>query len=323
VPRTVKTANLDETALATCLETQDQVISRAQALARGLTAGALRHRLAPGGPWQRILPGVYLTVTGAPAQAQRDVAAFLYAGPGAVLTGSAALRRQGIRAPADDLVTVLVPARRVVRNVAFVRIWRTARMPETVLSDRAVRCALPPRAVADAARALTSLSEARELVAGAVQTGRCPVLLLADEVAAAPRRGGALLRAVCAEVEEGVRSVAEAEFRDLLRRARLPMPMFNARLYDGHKLIAVADAWWPDAGLVAEVDSREWHLLPSDWQRTLRRDAALTAHGILVVHVTPSQVREDPATVVAEIRAAIAAGQARGPVAVRALPATG
>jgi very-short-patch-repair endonuclease len=318
-----KSAKLDETALAARLARQDQVIARAQALACGMTAGALRHRLAPGGPWRRILPGVYLAFTGAPTVAQREVAAFLYAGEGAVITGSAALRRQGFPTPPNEVITVLIPARRAVRSVAFVQIWRTARIPETALIDGGAAFALPPRAVADAARALTSLREARAVVASVVQTGRCPVMLVADEAQAAPRRGSALLRRICAELDDGVRSVAEAEFRDLIRRARLPMPLFNARLYGGRKLIAVADAWWSDAGLAAEVDSREWHLLPSDWQRTLARDAAFIAHGILVLHFTPGQIREDPAEVAAQIRSALKAGRARGPVAVRALPAAG
>ncbi len=43
--------------------------------------------------------------------------------------------------------------------------------------------------------------------------------------------------------------------------------MFNPLLYDAAGgLIASPDAWWPDAGVAAEVDSREWHLAPDDWQ---------------------------------------------------------
>jgi hypothetical protein len=45
---------------------------------------------------------------------------------------------------------------------------------------------------------------------------------------------------------------------DLIRRARLPVPLFNAQLYDpAGSLIAVADAWWPQSGVAAEADSRE------------------------------------------------------------------
>jgi hypothetical protein len=116
-------------------------------------------------------------------------------------------------------------------------------------------------------------------------------------------------------------TTAEADLRDLVKRAGLPMPMCNARLYAGQVLIAAADAWWPEAAVAAEVDSREWHLSPGDWERTLRRHARLTAHGILVLHFTPRQIRTEPAQVVAAIRSALAAARADGQPRVRALSA--
>ena len=42
---------------------------------------------APGGRWQRLLPGVYLAVTGTATQDQREMAALLYAGRRSLLTG--------------------------------------------------------------------------------------------------------------------------------------------------------------------------------------------------------------------------------------------
>ena len=84
--------------------------------------------------------------------------------------------------------------------------------------------------------------------------------------------------------------------------------MFNARLYAGNVLIAVADAWWPDACVAAEVDSREWHLSAEQWEQTMRRHARMTAQGILVLHFTPKQIRTEPAQVVAALRAALDAG---------------
>jgi very-short-patch-repair endonuclease len=309
-----------EAALTAILTNQQQVIARGQALACGMTPAMLRRRTAVEGRWQRVLPGVYLAVTGTPTLVQREMAALAYAGKDSVITGAAALPHHRIRAPAAELITVLIPARRAVRSTGFVRVWRTARMPEMFLNDRGVRVALPARAVADTARALTGLREVRAVVGGAVQSGHCPVFLLADEVAAGPRRDSALLRQAIAEVAEGIRSVVEGEFRDLLIRARLPQPLFNARILAGRGFVAMADAWWPDAGVAAEVDSREWHLSPADWERTLRRHAAMTAHGILVLHFTPRMIRGEPGRVVAEVRAAIKAGRARPALALRTVP---
>ena len=68
--------------------------------------------------------------------------------------------------------------------------------------------------------------------------------------------------------------------KDLIKRARLPMPMFNARLTraDG-SFLAVAAAWWADAGVAVEIESREWHLRPADWERTMKRHAEMISQG--------------------------------------------
>ena len=89
------------------------------------------------------------------------------------------------------------------------------------------------------------------------------------------------------------------------------MPAFNARLYDGTRLVAVADAWWEEAGVAAEVDSREYHFSAEDWQATMRRHDRLVARGVLLLHFTPRQIRTAPGEVAAQIRAALAAGRER------------
>ena len=81
----------DHAALAAILTRQYQVISRSQVLAHGMTTSALRQRLRAGGPWQRLLPGVFLAVTGTPTTEQRSMAALLYAGTGGMITGAAAV----------------------------------------------------------------------------------------------------------------------------------------------------------------------------------------------------------------------------------------
>lgn len=264
-------AGAREAGLTATLREQDHVISRQQALACGLTEGALRHRIRPGGPWQRLLPGTYLTQNGRPTVSQKEMAALLHAGPGGVLTGPAALRLLGITSAEPGRFDVLVPASRLRKSAGFVIIHRTARMPRYI-QEGACSYAMPARALADTARTMTDLREVRALIAGAIQRGDSSLGVLTIELSEGGRPGSGLLRRVLAEAGEGIRSVAEAELRDLIKRARLPMPMFNARLYaaDG-AFIAVADAWWPDAGIVAEVDSREWHLKPADWQRTMSR----------------------------------------------------
>ena len=279
----------------------------------------LRYRIRPGGPWQRLLPGVYLTVTGTPTHRQREIAALRYAGRGSVITGIAALQRHGVRTPESGSITLLIPRGRARQDRSFVRVWPTTRMPEYRLVDGAVEYTMAARAIADAARELESFRDYRAVLADAVQRRRCKLDMLARELAGAPMRHSGWLRRALAQVAGGVRSVAEGDLRALIIEAGLPAPLFNARLYAGSDFLAVADTWWPDAGVAAEVDSREWHLSPEDWERTVRRSARMSAHGILVLHLTPQQIRTEAATVAEEIRSALRAGRARPALPIRAL----
>ncbi len=304
-------AHFDQRRLTDVLRRQHFVIGRDQALACGLTEMALAHRIRAGGPWQRLLPGVYLAWPGTASAEQREMAALLHAGPRSVLTGMAAVRRHGFRVSTPSVTSVIVPVEVRRQSVGFVRVQRSTRIPREVCVDEEVRYVLAARAVADAARSLTVARDVRALVAQAIQQQRCSIAQLTTELEEGPTRGAGLLRAALAEVRDGIRSVAEGDLRTLLRRGRVPMPQFNARLYDRGGLIAMVDAWWADAGVVAEVDSREYHYSAEDWQQTMRRHDRLVAQGVLLLHFTPSQIRSAPEEVITQIRAALAAGRAR------------
>jgi hypothetical protein len=197
------------------------VISRRQLLHSGFTEDGLRHHIRHGGPWQRLLPGVYLTVTGQATREQRQIAAVPYAGAASLITGPAALRNYGIRGPDTELVDVLIPAGRQRASSQFVAIHRTSRLPRQWTNDGPLRFAPAARAVADVVRDLRGLPDARAVVGSAVQKGRCTIKQLADELAAGPIRGSAQLRAVLAEVADGVRSAAEGE---AVRRSGISLP---------------------------------------------------------------------------------------------------
>ena len=49
-----------------------------------------------------------------------------------------------------------------------------------------------------------------------------------------------------------------------LVRARLPVPLFNPRLFVGSEFLAMPDCWWPELVVAAEADSRAWHFSPRD-----------------------------------------------------------
>jgi hypothetical protein len=307
-----RTTRLDHDALDRLLIRQLDVISRRQALAAGVTDNALRHRLRLGGPWRGLLPGVYMAANGAPTTLQQEMAALLYAGPGSVITGPAALRSHHIRTELTEFVDVLVPSTRQRRDTNFVRLHRTSRMPGRIWEAGPVRYVPASRAVADAVRGLTSLRDVRAVVADAVQRDKCAISNLAAELNQGPAKGSALFREALADVAAGIRSAAEGDLRDLLARSGLPMPLFNPWLYDEHgKFIARPDAWWPAHGIALEVDSREWHTSPEDHAKTLARGRRMARYQIVVLRFTPRQIRTQPAEVISDITAALDGARGR------------
>jgi hypothetical protein len=316
--------NRESPALRALIEKQAYVITRTQALAGGLTEHALSHRLRSGGPWQPVLPGVYVTMTGMPTLLQREMAAVLYGGRYTVISGIAALRHHRMPGPESDIIDILIPATIKRQSVPGVMVHRTRHMPKQVMGPPLRNYTLPARAAADAARWLADLREVRALVAGAVQTRRCTIDELAEELRAGGLRDSALLRSVLTEVADGVRSAPEAELRALISEAGLPKPMFNPRLYllDG-TFIAKPDAWWPEAGVAIEIDSRRWHINPDDWEHTMDRHTELGQHSIVTLHFTPHKLRTDPAFVIAKMTGAYNSGITRPRLPIKAAPARG
>jgi very-short-patch-repair endonuclease len=229
-----------------------------------------------------------------------------------MITGLAALRRYGLReAQPGGVVDVLVPVNNRVASLGYVRIHRTSRFPPLMGVHGEIRLALLPRAVIDTARGLSSTREVRALLADVTLRHACAVWQLEEELGRSRLRNSSLVRTVLTEVSTGTQSSPEGDLRDLIRRARLPEPLYNPRLYLGGKLIGRPDAWWPRAGLAVEVDSRTWHWPADLWEQTMDRQSRLGAAGIRVLHFSPAQIRSQPDRVVALIREALKNG---GPI---------
>jgi hypothetical protein len=287
----------------------------------GVPRSTASWRARPGGPWQRLEPGILLLATGEPSAANRRQAALLYAGGGAMLTGATACRMYGLRsAPAAGPVHVLVPHRRRRTSTGSTLVERTRRLPPHRSVDR-VPCAAPARAVIDAVRRLRDLRAVRALIAEAVQRQLVTPQDLSSELRGCTTRGTALPRKVLKEVVAGVRSVSEAEARDLLRRSGLPEPVWNQDVYtrDGTWL-GRPDACWLALGVVLEIDSMEWHLSPVDYRRTQARQRRFAKAGVTVVPAAPADIRENGPRVVEEVKGALAEARRHAPLGLRLTP---
>jgi hypothetical protein len=313
----------DREKLSRVLSQQFGVVGRNQALASGLSKGAIDRLVQPGGRWQKIVPGVYATTTGTVDPDQRAMAALLHAGPQSVITGATAVRRHRLRCAGLNEVDVLVPKGIRVQSTRFIRVIHTARMPEGVFATGQIRFAPLPRAVADAARSMSRLSDVRAVVAESVQRGRCELSALVGELHDGPTAGSRFYRIALAEIGEGIRSAAEADLKVLIEGSDLEKPMYNAALFaaDG-RFLGVADAWWARAGVAAEVDSRQYHLGPEDHERTTHRHNMMSQYSIVVLHFLPNTLTQDATGILVQLRGALTAGHARPRLTVTAVPAS-
>ncbi|XTZ18557.1 hypothetical protein ACQSSU_14910 [Micromonospora echinospora] len=272
---------------------QQQIVSRAQLLAAGFDDNHMC-RQAKRGIWQRVLPATYALVSGTLTDEQRRIAAALYAGPDAQLTGLAALIWYGFRqAPRTSDVHLVVPHHARRRSTGHVVITRALALDEKARRTRLYPVCSPARSVVDAARRLRQIRPVRAIVTEAIQREFTDLISLDEEITRARRSSTALVRRAFAEVVAGARSAPEAELRQCLAASRvLPEIHWNPQLRttDG-SVLPTPDGYLDDAAVALEVDSREFHFSPDDWARTLRRHNELGRHGILVLHFTPAHIR--------------------------------
>jgi very-short-patch-repair endonuclease len=285
---------------------QQGLITRAQAEAFGITPATLHRRTTgPRPAWQRVHRRVYATFVHPVTDQQKTIAAWLYAGPGAVVTGAAALHWRGMtHLPSDVLPTpvdVLLPVTRGCQTTDLVRVQRTLRPARTSTFNHVV-CANVARATADCARHLTCEETVLSVVASVLNSKKTTLAQLATELTEGPTRGSSLLRRVLLTDATKVRSVPEAALLQLIATTGLPTPLVNEPIVVGGKTL-LPDIRW--GRLIVEVDSKEWHLLnPGSWEATQKRRLALQAAGYFVIPITPDQIRNEPGQVVAAILAA-------------------
>ncbi|MFJ6831852.1 hypothetical protein [Streptomyces sp. NPDC091209] len=320
---------------------RNRVVTAAELRGHGVTTADANERCRPGGPWQRILPGVFLLRPGPPTPEERLQAALLYAArtvagipaqpgseepraprphPDALITGLAALALHGFAAAPPllslDTIDVLVPRLRRLRSTGCVRIVRTTVLPEPVFVA-GVPVAAVPRALADAAAELTDAAAVRELLTEAVRRGRCEPRAVVEELTAARLLGRPhLVDAVDALVAEG-RAIAENRLYRMVLEHGLPDPVWNVDLrLPGGPYLGSLDAYWPEQAVAVELRTRT----PRQDADAVRCEYArkreyLERLGITVVHITPRKLRDAMEQQATIVRTALMAANDRDPAA--------
>ncbi|MFC9362071.1 hypothetical protein ACFTZB_36550 [Rhodococcus sp. NPDC057014] len=293
-------------------------VVRAAALERlGVERGTIAARCRDGGPWQRILPGVVLLHDGPPTTLQRNLAALEYGGPDALLSGHAALAAFGYPATSHrDDVLLLIPSTRHRRDWSYVKVERTRHLPAPVHRGL-LRVAPPPRCLLDAGRRSVAAESCHALLAEGIRRGDATVGELVRELAHGSDRDSHLPRAVLRELTEDAHSVARVHAHTLCATSGLPPMRHDADVLSAAGLwVARPDGWLDDVAVAWEIDSPKYHFSPELHEATRMRRARMQREGIVVVTHLPEQIRTDPATVLADLRAAytLAAARPRPPV---------
>lgn len=314
--RTVIRAATPKVDVDALFDSQRGLATRRQLLAAGLDDEAIRVRIRAR-RWQRVLPGIYASTTGHLTIEQRRVAATLFTSPTSQVTGIGALTWHGFHhLPHDPLVHVLVPHEVRRGSRGFVRVQRTHRLDTHASTCHGYTVCSVARAVCDACRGLTLLRDIRAIVAESVQRNLTSVAALEAELRMAGSSRTALLRQAIREVASGARSAPEAELQKIFPPDTRLRIIWNPRLegMDGTPLPS-PDAWIDEVGVAVEVDSREYHLSPDGWERTMRRHNLLSSYGALVLHFSPSEIRARRRSVRATIERACRKRAAEGATA--------
>jgi very-short-patch-repair endonuclease len=301
----------DDDELAHLLFRQDEVISRRQAL--GFLSARSIERRVRAGRWRLAHRGIYVTHSGPVTREQLRWIAVLAAGAGrpALLGGVSALETLGMRGFQTDGVHVLVPARMRDKDAPpWVVVHRTARLARADIN----RMGSPPgtmaaRSLVDAAQWARDDDRARAVIAAGFQQQLVGSVDMAGVLERMPRarRRAVIVRAV-ADAAGGVRSLPEREFRELCRRGGLPEPTRQVRRRDAAGRRRYLDAYFENWGVHVEIDGGQ-HMDVREWWADMRRQNELWIPGDRVLRFPAWAVRERPAEVLAQVRAAlIAAG---------------
>lgn len=295
--------------LAGLFEKQHGVITRAQALAAGLTREAIRHLLRSG-RWEVIAPGVYRLVGSPATWEQRVLAEVLAAGPCAAASHHSAAALLGIpgfeRRGRPELTTPR--PRRHRASSAVVHRWRPfpehhLTVVEGIVTTRVARTLVDLAGAVKPGRTERAVDNC--LAAGTV-TYRALDATFSD-LEGRGRWGIAVMRAILAERDElyvAPESELEAEFYRLLGDAGLELPVRQFDAGGDGGWIGRADYAYASRRRLLELDSRRHHSSLLDRQADRERDARLRAAGWPPVErFTYDDVMNRPATTIARVQA--------------------
>jgi very-short-patch-repair endonuclease len=292
--------------IAALAASQHGAFSRGQALAAGLTARQMRHRVEAG-RWMEPLRGAYV-IAGSYVDARHAaMVAALWAGEGSVVSHATAGALWGFEGVRARRIEIWTPRALKSEAVVVHRGTRIDRADRTTLGP--IPITTPARTLIDVAArfdstALAGLLE-RTIGQGLVDAERLRARL--QSLRSSGRPGAGRLAGILAERGSGpvMESTLEALVWSILVRSGLRLPerqVWVATSRGRYRL----DFAWPDVEVALECDGYEHHGSTRErFGKDRARYAELVAAGYRVVPVTWDIARNDPDRVIRWLRATI------------------
>jgi very-short-patch-repair endonuclease len=276
------------------------VFTRAEALAAGLTAYAIRSRLEKG-LWTAVHPNVYRAGTTRLNREATAAAGLLYASEHAMFSHFTAARLHRIDLPVGSSQTwLIIPHDRWVKKRPGLQITRTRHVPTPALIHDYPATPVP-RTIVDLAQVFDK--EALQIALHeVVRTGKAtPERILAAAEGFGGKPGLALLHDVIAEFDQAFDSVLELEVAQHFALAGLRLER-QVKIYDGTTPVTIADFADRESGLAIFVDGFRYHSKRSDQNRDRTIDRTLRRLGWEPKRFTTDHVRRQSDAMVREVR---------------------
>lgn len=285
------------------------MLSRAQLIGYGVARWEITSHLRAR-RWRKVGSSVVALHTGPLSDEGHRWAAVLQGGPRAMLDGAASLVASGLERFTVDRIRVSVPRGARVRRTRRYDIRQTRRWRADDVVGAGIPRSRPPTAAVRAALWAKTDKQASYVLALTVQQGLATPSQLGEELLRILRdKRRLLLHAVVNDLLDGARTLSEIDVARELERRGLPAPARQVLRKDRRGRYYL-DLYWPDLGVVVEIDG-----IHHAWAENVVGDAlrqnALVLDGDVVLRLPLLGLRLQPDAFFEQIGEALAAGRRR------------
>ena len=226
----------------------------------------------------------------------------------AALASHTALELAGFRGFADEAVEIhlVVPRGAKATRLPGVRLHESRRLgPDGVTKRRGLPCTQVERSAIDAGAWQPFPRFACLMLAAVVQQGLTNAERLSDVLHDVGRCGKTYMRLAVADIAQGAQSLGELDLATVCRKFDLVPPDRQEIRRDSRGRPRYLDAEWrlPSGEIVVlEIDGSH-HLDVAHWQADMKRERSIVTSRRWVLRATTFEIRLDPASVMADLRA--------------------